>query len=313
MPGLRIERAAAPVRAAPHARPHDRSLHRRRRVQRTHPVLLHLRLRRRLQLRRQIERVVERDALSANGGGLVGNGCVGDVSSPGTSLGGTGRSSIGQTGFAGDAIEHEHEALLRQLDDGVDPSCRPTVSVTRFGGDGRVVVPQAVMHDLEMPLALAGRRVEADERFAEQVLARPAAAVLVVARRLDRQVEQPARARRASSAPRRSCGRCTSTIRRSHVSLPNSPGCGMVWKPRPLAGARVERPDVARRIVAVHQPVADAVAEDDEVLVDDRRRRVRVVLLVDRPRPGLRRDRRCRALPNDSIGWPVFASRQIKR
>ena len=34
----------------------------------------------------------------SNGFGLVGNGCVGDVRSPGTSVCGTGRSSIGQTG-----------------------------------------------------------------------------------------------------------------------------------------------------------------------------------------------------------------------
>ena len=34
----------------------------------------------------------------ANGGGAVGNGCVGQLFSPGTSLCGTGRSSIGQSG-----------------------------------------------------------------------------------------------------------------------------------------------------------------------------------------------------------------------
>ena len=34
----------------------------------------------------------------ANGGGAVGNGCVGDVHSPGTSVCGTGRSSIGKNG-----------------------------------------------------------------------------------------------------------------------------------------------------------------------------------------------------------------------
>ena len=34
----------------------------------------------------------------AKGGGLVGNGCVGQPCSPGTSLAGTGRSSIGQIG-----------------------------------------------------------------------------------------------------------------------------------------------------------------------------------------------------------------------
>ena len=34
----------------------------------------------------------------SNGGGLVGNGWVGERVSPGTSLAGTGRSSMGQTG-----------------------------------------------------------------------------------------------------------------------------------------------------------------------------------------------------------------------
>ena len=34
----------------------------------------------------------------SKGGGLVGKGCVGERVSPGTSLAGTGRSSMGQTG-----------------------------------------------------------------------------------------------------------------------------------------------------------------------------------------------------------------------
>ena len=54
-------------------------------------------------------------------------------------------------------------------------------------------------------------------------------------------------------------------------------------RPGQLAGARVECAHVARRVVPVHQAIADAAAEDHEILVDDRRRRVRVVLLVDRP------------------------------
>ena len=35
----------------------------------------------------------------SNGGGFVGNGCVGDAFSPGTVDAGTGRSSIGHTGL----------------------------------------------------------------------------------------------------------------------------------------------------------------------------------------------------------------------
>src|SRR5688572_31044958 len=48
------------------------------------------------------------------------------------------------------------------------------------------------MHDLEMPLALAGVGVEADDGFGEEVLPGPASAVIVVARGADGHVEQAA-------------------------------------------------------------------------------------------------------------------------
>ena len=53
----------------------------------------------RADLRREVDQVVERrrpDIRTA--AACVGNGCVGAARSPGTSDGGTGRSSIGQTG-----------------------------------------------------------------------------------------------------------------------------------------------------------------------------------------------------------------------
>ena len=53
--------------------------------------------------------------------------------------------------------------------------------------------------------------------------------------------------------------------------------------PHPLAGAYVERLDVTWRIALVDEPIADAVPDHHEILVDDRRRRVRVVSLVDAP------------------------------
>ena len=102
---------------------------------------------------------------SVNAGGLVGNGCVGEVSSPGTSLCGTGRSSIGQTGSPVTRSKTKAKPCLVSCTTASIflPLDRDRHQVRRRR---RVVVPQAVVHDLEVPLALAGRRVEADERLA---------------------------------------------------------------------------------------------------------------------------------------------------
>src|ERR1700687_4900769 len=48
----------------------------------------------------------------AYAGGLVGNGCVGDVFSPGTSDCGTGRSSIGKIGSPGPRVGGKKEGRL---------------------------------------------------------------------------------------------------------------------------------------------------------------------------------------------------------
>ena len=53
-----------------------------------------------------------------------------------------------------------------------------------------VVVPDRVMHDLEVPLALAGLQIDADEAVAEQVVAGTMAAVEIRCRILDRQIHE---------------------------------------------------------------------------------------------------------------------------
>ena len=55
-----------------------------------------------------------------NGAGLVGNGCVGDDCSPGTSLCGTGPLFDRPDRLARDAVEHIQQAELRRLRDDVD-------------------------------------------------------------------------------------------------------------------------------------------------------------------------------------------------
>ena len=144
----------------------------------------------------------------------------------------------------------------------------------------RVVVPDVVVHHLEMPLALAGLHVDRDEAVAKQVVARAMAAVLVHQRHADRDVDEAQlgirRVRRPRivladalgpdlravlSTSRRRTRRAAGTRLNFHSCLP---------------GADVEAADVARdvaeanRIVAVDRRVAD----DDHVVHDDGRRAV---------------------------------------
>ena len=184
--------------------------------------------------------------------------------------------------LARDAIEHERKPLFGQLHDRVDP-----LAVNRdrhkIRSRRRIVVPQTVMHDLVVPLALAGIRIEADDRLGEQVLPGSPAAVVIVARRADRHVEQAARFIEAH--------------RRPHVGVAGElPGPGVpgviaelatlrngVELPHQLSSPRVKCTHVTGRIVLVGEAIADAVADDDQILVDDGWRGVGVVLLVDRP------------------------------
>jgi hypothetical protein len=69
------------------------------------------------------------------------------------------------------AIEHVQEALLARLRERLDPfPVHCDVGKDRRGW--KVVVPQAVMHALEMPHALSRSRVEAHQRFANRLLPR---------------------------------------------------------------------------------------------------------------------------------------------
>ena len=85
----------------------------------------------------------------------MGNGCVGHTCSPGTSVFvGTGRSSIGQIGSPGHAIEHvEKSGLARHRDHGIGLAVLPDRGQLRRRRV--VVVPEIVMHVLEVPQALA--------------------------------------------------------------------------------------------------------------------------------------------------------------
>ncbi len=91
--------------------------------------------------------------------------------------------------LAGDAIEHIKERFLAGQGDGFD-GLAIDIDVGQDGRGGKIVVPDGVMHDLEVPLALAGLQIDADQAFAEQVVAGTLAAVVVRGRDFDRQIDQ---------------------------------------------------------------------------------------------------------------------------
>ena len=217
------------------------------------------------------------------GGGRVGNGCRAALRSPGTSLCGTGRSSIGQTGWPVDAIEYEHEAMLRQLGDGFD-AAPGDGEVHQHRLRGQRIVPDAMVDELVVPAADAGFRVQRDQRLGEQVVARTRAAVIEVAGIPGRQIDEAALLVDRHARP--------------GLDLPGVaprfvlPGLGADRgrrlrdrRPPPdqLAGSRVIGAHVSRRRLLVEQVVADRAAEDDEILVDRRRGVDLEVRRLDRP------------------------------
>jgi hypothetical protein len=64
------------------------------------------------------------------------------------------------------------------------------VDVGEHRGRRHVVIPDPVVDELEVPLALAGLQVDAHQALAEQVVAGAMAAVEVRGRCLDRQVHE---------------------------------------------------------------------------------------------------------------------------
>ena len=75
-------------------------------------------------------------AWRTSGGGLSGIGCVGHVSSPGTSDRGTGTSVHGKDRLTGIAVEHEHQSHLRELHHRVARVVLPFRRSTRIGAGG---------------------------------------------------------------------------------------------------------------------------------------------------------------------------------
>ena len=139
---------------------------------------------------REVDQVLEEDAVAVVGGRLGRNGLgrrvplAGDVALLDRPL------LDRPDGPAGDAVEDVDEALLARLGHRLD---RAAVDGD-VGQDRRrrdVVVPERMVHELEVPLARSGTQVDAHQGLAEEVVSRPVAPVEVVRRGLHREVDQP--------------------------------------------------------------------------------------------------------------------------
>ena len=244
---FRIERRARPVGAAGIGRHLNRGeravdiAERWRRVQRPNLVPLDHFQRLGTERGREVDQIVNRHALPIERRGLVGNGCVGLVRSFGTVDCGTARSSIGQIGSPVSRLSTKRNACLvgcaRAL------TRRPlTHDVVEHGGAGRVVVPEAVMRHLVVPLALAGFDVERDQALTEQRIAGPVAAVVIAGRHLDADVDEAEleigtelRPRAGVAVSLRAARRATCRSRTRQASAPcgRSTGACRCWTSNP--------------------------------------------------------------------------------
>ena len=174
--------------------------------------------------------------------------------------------------LAGNSVEHVGEALLGYLGHRVDLAAvhrdRHQVRCCR-----QVVVAHAVMHHLEVPLALARARVEGHQRLGEEVRPDPASSPIVAARRARRHVKeaslgierhQPPHVGVAGVAP----SLILPSVRPEVVARLRDGE----EHPAPLARAGIERLHGAGRVKLSLHPVGHAAAHDHQVFEHHRRR-----------------------------------------
>ena len=206
-------------------------------------------------------------------GGLVGNGCVGEYHSPGTSPFATGPLVDRPDRLTVGAIEHVEQRLLRRLGDRLDGA-----AVDGDVGEDRrrrhVEVPDPMVHELVMPLALAGRQIDGHQRLAEQVGARPVAAVVVAGGQLDRQIRHVEILIDRHLSPHAGVARVLPRVLLPRVVAEFTDRRDGVEDPQALAGADVEAADEALHVGLAARDAAGPMrgADDDHVPRHERRR-----------------------------------------
>ena len=213
-----------------------------------------------------------------SGSGLTGNGCVGDACSPGTSLFGTGRSSMSKIGLPVTRLSvNINPVLLTMMTAGT--VCPVAAQVDEQRRRLGVVVPDVVVHELEVPEILAGVRIDRDHRRGEQIVAGTVDADAVVVRGAERHVENAALRIERRVAPDVDAGTVLRAVSAPGVVAELARPRHGVERPHQLAGPGVPGARIARGSgsgIGAARPFAGARAGDDQILVDGRRRQQRV-------------------------------------
>src|SRR5215467_10241214 len=144
------------------------------------------------------------------------------------------------------------------------------------------------MHGLKMPDAFARIGVQTDQRFCEQSVTLAGTAVVIVAWRTERDVQESALLIQGHRRP--SVGMAGVGFSAAFPSIVSEFALLRNWIefPYTFAGMDVEGLNVAWRIFFVNETVRDTVSKDHEILVNQRRGGIRVVELINRPQQILR-------------------------
>ena len=176
--------------------------------------------------------------------------------------------------LAGLAVEDVEERRLARLHHGLDAPAVDRDLAERRRPYG-VVLPDVVVHHLEVPHPLAGRGVERDEAVGEEVVPRPVPAIDHAGRRRERHVDVAQFLVGGQAAPGAEVARVGAGAVAPGVGAELSVARDDVERPAQLAGPRVEAADVLRRRLpnhaAVARPTGDA-GDDYDVADHDRPR-----------------------------------------
>jgi len=157
---------------------------------------------------------------------------------------------------AGDAVEHEDESLLGDLGHGAHSAAAHN-DVDQVGSRGDVVVPKSVAHELKVPHPPASGRLETDEAVGEQVVAVTLAAIVIVRRRAERQIDVAELLVGAHDRPHVHPADRAPRLTRPRLVAELTYLRDGVEDPSLRAGAYIERTDVPRRHVEAHGPALD--------------------------------------------------------